>query len=293
MIVGQLAELRRFPVKSMAGEPLPAADVGPVGLVGDRNYAVLDVESGKVASAKDPRRWPGLLDLHAAYEGHTAQGARVQVTLPSGDSLCSDDPALDTRLSTVLGRQVQLVSAPPPGAAFDYSWPNIPGLAPQEVIDAYGTALGEDGQPITTHVVALLAPGTFQDVAPISLLTTASLATGVRIYPGGSWNARRFRPNLLIDVAGEHFLENSWTGRRVEIGDVVLEVIVPTARCVMVTLSQAELLADRELLRTLGRHNRVALPSIGRFACFGAYASVIQTGSVAVGDRVCIQDSRE
>ena len=65
--VGRVSSLHRYPVKSMAGEDLPSAEVTPTGLLGDRAYALIDRETGRVVSAKRPRRWTGILDYRASF----------------------------------------------------------------------------------------------------------------------------------------------------------------------------------------------------------------------------------
>ena len=65
--VGTIRALWRFPVKSMLGEELDAADLSAGGIVGDRAYAIRDRETGKVASAKHSKRWPNLLECRAAF----------------------------------------------------------------------------------------------------------------------------------------------------------------------------------------------------------------------------------
>ena len=65
--VGTVRALWRFPVKSMLGEELEAADLGEGGVVGDRAYALVDKETGKVASAKHSKLWPDLLKCRAAF----------------------------------------------------------------------------------------------------------------------------------------------------------------------------------------------------------------------------------
>lgn len=70
----KLVAIWRYPVKSMMGEELVAADVGGNGLVGDRAYALLDAETGKVASAKNPKAWPGLFDFRATYPDPPREG---------------------------------------------------------------------------------------------------------------------------------------------------------------------------------------------------------------------------
>ena len=76
---GSVVAIRRYPVKSMMGEELNAVEVSEVGLLGDRAYAIVDVSDGKIASAKNPRKWPDLFNFRAAFvvrqtsvEGHAA-----------------------------------------------------------------------------------------------------------------------------------------------------------------------------------------------------------------------------
>lgn len=69
--VGTVVALWRYPVKSMMGEELNAADLTERGVHGDRAYALLDTETGKVASAKNPRKWPNLFDHRASFCGAT------------------------------------------------------------------------------------------------------------------------------------------------------------------------------------------------------------------------------
>jgi hypothetical protein len=171
-------------------------------------------------------------------------------------------------------------------AAYDDVWPDVEGLAPQAFIDATKSAVTEAGQAVSTLQVGLLAPGTFQDLAPLTLMTTSSLRAAASLQPASRWDPHRFRSNLLVETDGDGFLENDWVGRRLALGEIVLEVIGPTPRCVMTTLAQRDLPTDHEILRTLARHNRIDFKGAGRFACLGVYASVVQPGRVAVGDRI-------
>lgn len=285
-MTGRISEIGRFPVKSMLGESPVSVTVDESGIAGDRVHALIDSESGKVASAKDPRRWAGLLRLRATYIDSAAVGAPIAIELDDGAVVRSDAPDVDERLSAAIGRPVRLVAAPPEGASYDDVWPDIEGLAPADFIEGTKTSATDDGLSVSTLPVGLLAPGTFQDLAPITLLTTASLRAGARLHPGGRWDPRRFRPNLLVDVDGEGFVENDWAGCRLEIGAAVLEVTVAAPRCVMTTLAQEELPADREILRTLARNNRLDVSGMGVFTCLGMYASVVQGGAFSVGDEV-------
>ncbi len=64
---GTVVSLWRYPVKSMLGEELNSSYVTERGLIGDRAYALIDQKTGKVASAKNPRKWGKLFDFRAAF----------------------------------------------------------------------------------------------------------------------------------------------------------------------------------------------------------------------------------
>ena len=70
--VGFVATLWRFPVKSMGGEQLQDVEVTERGVLGDRAYALIDKDTGKVVSAKSVRLFPNLLDCKAALSSHHA-----------------------------------------------------------------------------------------------------------------------------------------------------------------------------------------------------------------------------
>src|SRR5207249_11053633 len=135
------------------------------------------------------------------------------------------------------------------------------------------------------------APGTFVDLFPLHLVTTASLARLGQLYPDGNAGApipaRRFRPNLVVEVDGEAFVENEWAGRTLAIGSgLEVKVPAPTPRCVMTTLAQAELSADRGILQTLVRENRRNFFRLGQYPSLGVYGSPRAGGTMAVGDPV-------
>ena len=110
-MLGTVAVLRRYPVKSMLGEDLDASDVTFTGLTGDRQLAVLSRTTGKIASAKLPRLWRDLLTLSAAAGEVTADGA-VRITLPAGKTVWSSDADIDAVLSDLLDQPVTLTATP-------------------------------------------------------------------------------------------------------------------------------------------------------------------------------------
>jgi uncharacterized protein len=275
----------RYPVKSMLGESLRRCRVDQHGVLGDRAHAVIDVETGAVASAKVPRRWAGLLDFSARYP--ESPDGPVEITFPDGSTHRSDDPDIDAALSAALGREVRLSATAPEGATFEEQWPEIDGLAPQQFIDST-TARRDDasGEAISRLDLAAFAPGSFFDLSALHVLTESTLAQLRSLAPTATFDVRRYRPNLVLDGDGPGFVENSWPGRTLAFGGdgARLAVSMPTMRCVMTTLAQADLPVDADTLRTVARHNRVDIPELGTWACAGAYADVAATGEVAVGD---------
>src|SRR5207244_11996932 len=108
-LIGSVVSLWRYPVKSMMGEELTSAEVTKFGLLGDRAYAVLDVETGKVASAKNPKKWPNLFSFRAAYIESPRVGEEIppiRITLPDGIMVRSDDAAVDASLSRSHGHEL-------------------------------------------------------------------------------------------------------------------------------------------------------------------------------------------
>jgi len=289
--VGSVRTLRRFPVKSMLGEQPGSVEIGTSGIVGDRAWGLLDVETGKVASAKHPRLWASLLRLRAEYVDGPDPGGDVRIHLGDGTVVHSNDDDVDARLSEAAERTVRLVASAPAGAVYDEEWPDVADIAPAGFVDATNTGRSADGNPLSSLPVGMLAPGTFQDVAPLTLMTTASLRAAQALHADGDWDDRRFRSTLLLETDGDGFLEQDWLGRRLRIGEVEIEVTAPTPRCVMVTLAQQDLPADTGVLRTLARHNRVDVLGSGRFACLGVYATVVRPGRVSTGDPVTLAET--
>jgi len=262
--LGSLVSLRRYPVKSMMGEELNSSAVGPKGLRGDRLFALADPATGKVASAKNPAKWPNLFQFRATYAS-AVNGTipPVRITLPEGGMIASDEPGLDQALTTSVGRPVRFLSAAPPRSSLEEYWPDVEGLARRDEVT-------EEAIP----------PETFFDCAAVHLLTTATLAELRRLYPAGQFEARRFRPNLIIATPPEltGFPEGTWAGRVLLIGsEVRLKVTGPTGRCVMTTLAQGDLPKDLGVLRTAAKHNQAQV---------GAYAAVLQGGVIRRGDTV-------
>jgi hypothetical protein len=265
-----VARLRRYPVKSMLGQELTACDVGPRGLAGDRVLALIHRETGKVASAKNPRAWRALLKLAAAGD------CAVMVTFPEGTAMASTDPGIDAALSRFLGQPVTLTAVPPAGAVLDRADPE------QVLRDGIRTRVRVE----TGQLGGASPAGTFFDFAPLHLLTTSTLDRIAGLSPRATAEPERYRPNIVIQTTDPGFPENDWVGRDLRIGsDLTIRVIARTPRCAIPTLEHGRLPRDPDALRVPAAHNRISpLDAVGPQPCAGAYAQVLCPGRVQVGD---------
>lgn len=274
--VGAIAELWRYPVKSMLGQGLAVAAVDELGVPGDRRLALVDEETGKIASAKLPRLWRELLNCVAAIEDE----ASVRIELPGAKPLWNTDADVDERLSAYIGRSVHLADTPPEGAVLDRSIPDaVLNAGVEAQVDAALVHIGS-GSP----------PGTFVDFAPLHLITTSTLDRIAELSPRGAIEARRYRPNVVIRTTERGFVENDWLGREVRIGpDLRIEIIACTPRCAVPTLEHGSLQRDPMALRAVSAHNRIApLADVAPEPCAGAYARVIAPGRIGPGDKVLV-----
>ncbi len=272
-MAGAIAAIWRYPVKSMMGEEINASIVTARGLLGDRAYAIVDEATGKVVSAKNPRKWPNMFSFRAAYveppDMHEGIPP-VRIMMPDGVSAISSQSNLNSVLSRALGCSVSLQSKPPSNPQLEEYWPDVDDLAHRE-------AVTEEAMP----------PNTFFDGAVMHILTTATLKKLRSAYPQGSFEARRFRPNLIVTPPAneEGFVENSWVGKTLAIGNQVrLKITCATGRCVMTTLAQGDLPKDLGILKAAVQVNG---------ANVGVYATVEKGGVVRAGDQVKLEATAE
>lgn len=266
-----VGRLWQYPVKSMQGLEVDEILLGPGGVAGDRAYGFVDVETGRLASAKRPRRFGPLLDCRAKFLAPpTVDGDSppVEVTFPDGIVVRSDDDGgaeLARRATDLLGREVRLITTAPDGLAFD------------EV----------QGDEVSQFRVAMAAPGTLLDLAAMHVLATSTLRRMADAHPDGDWDPRRLRPNILIDDSDEPGNEDDWRGFDLHIGQqAVVHIVGPTPRCVMTTLPQPGLPQDSDILKTVARLNMKDLGPLGQSPCAGSYAEVVTPGVVRRGDPI-------
>jgi hypothetical protein len=305
MLVGKVREVWRYPVKSMAGERLEGCAVGRKGLRGDRGWALRDEKAGEIRGAKIS---PALMLCRARYrEEPSGEGVpHVDITLPDGSRTASDAADVNERLSELLKRKVTLWPLQPESDRAHYRRA-MPGA---RVIGLLSRSRGfrrlalrgmslagldkklrsdfgrEPGEPLPDLSVLpaeifeyTSPPGTYFDAFPLHLLTTASLDALARRAPDTAWDARRFRPNFLIETGEglEGLVESGWGGRALRLGELVVKCEVPTMRCSMTMQAQEGLPKDPRVLRTIVR-------DAGQN--FGIYATPNAAARVAPGDTV-------
>jgi uncharacterized protein YcbX len=269
LALSSVVSLWRYPVKSMMGEELNATEVTERGLLGDRAYALVDSSDGKVATAKNPRKWPRLFDFRATFIEPPRAAAKVppvRIVLPDGSTVSSDQGDLNKILSDSLIREVTLSAAKRGAVNAEEYWPDMEGLDHRDTVTDF-----------------TLPEETFFDCAVVHLLTTATLDRLRELYPQGRFEVRRFRPNIVVELGSgdKSFAENAWIRRTLVIGDEVrLNITGPCGRCVMTTLPQGDLPRDPGILRTAAQHNQVNV---------GVYAAVLRGGTIRRGDPVRIE----
>jgi uncharacterized protein YcbX len=252
----------------MLGEELNAAEISDGGVVGDRRFAVVDAATGVIAGAKNPRKWGNFFDYRAAYVEPPRAGSSlpaVRVTLPDGTVVTNEQADVAKVLSEAFGRDVELAEATESDgtATAETYWPDLAGLAHRDTVTDYE-----------------LPAGTFFDGAVVHLLTTATIDQLRGLNPEGRFEARRFRPNIVVATSPDRqgFVENDWIGRTIALGDDVrLTITRPCTRCVMTTLAQGDVPRDPGILRTAAQHNA---------AHVGVYADIVAAGTVRRGDPV-------
>ncbi|MGE2714492.1 MOSC domain-containing protein [Mycolicibacterium litorale] len=264
----RVASLHRYPIKSMLGESVTAVSVGNDGVEGDRRLALIDQQTGRVASAKQARLWRQLLKCTARLDG-----GRVRVRLPDGTDVAPDEDGFEDALSELVSRPVRVATHRPPGASLERADPEqVLAQGLEAVVDAPLLELAEG------------TPGdSFVDLAPLHVITTATLE---RI----GTEAARYRPNIVIATPPGYppYSENEWTDRILTVGTVRLKGMGPTPRCVIPTLEHGDLDRDAHALRGPAAENLVESFGLGRLPCAGAYLEVVTEGTARVGDPVSL-----
>ncbi len=221
VILGRVAELWRYPVKSLRGEQLDEVSCTKRGLDRDRQWAVRGAD-GKLGSGKTTRRFrrmPGLLSMSSHLDGDLAW-----IRFPDGRLGRVDHPSSAALVGGIVGEEVTLV---------------------------------EEATATAGEIASVGATIAHFDDASLHLLSTASLRwlQARHLGAAGAVDRSRFRPNVVIETGGAQLSEEEWRGARLLLGSALVSVGKRTERCVMTTLAQGELEFDPGILGTLHRLN--------------------------------------
>ncbi len=276
-------EIWRYPVKSMIGAPVDAADLDEQGIVGDRTWAVRDQVRGGIRGAKV---LGGLMRLSARYAD--GAGGPVVITLPDGGSVSTDDPGAAAAVSAAIDHEVTLEALRPAddlehfrrGAAYHDD-------PMEELRSIFGRTEDEPLPDLSVFPPVIFEhespPGTYHDAFPLLLVSTSGLRSLQQALPGSSIDVRRFRPSIVVDTGdAEGHPEFDWVGRRMAVGDAVLDIPAACPRCVMVTRGIDD---DTPQDRTILRH---VVKELGQNV--GVYATVAVPATVRPGDPVTLLD---
>jgi uncharacterized protein len=238
-MIGKLAGIARFPVKSMAGEELNQVHIEAYGVHGDRTHAFIEEGIEGWERYLTARELPKLLSYHAAFGANgisdEAGYPSVQVTAPDGRLLSWNEQLLE-EIQLQTKRPITLLRCQPTGGS-------------------------------------LMAV----DTGRILIITDRTLRKLENLL-GHPVDRRRFRANLVVALDEEVFMEDAaLIGRRLVIGDAVLDVTEACERCTMITIDPDTLERDPGMLKKVN-------DEMGML--FGVYASVMQSGEIRAGDPI-------
>lgn len=269
----KVSQLWSYPVKSMVGQCVPEIELSMLGIVGDRFWAVRDLERGGVRGAKK------IGDL-MQFSANRIDDA-VMITLPNGKTLSSQDVDIDAVLSDALGHLVSLTSLPADNNLDHFRRGPSDFDDPMEELRAVFGRTPDEPLPnfaaFPPDVVEFESPpGTHYDCWPLMVMTTSAMDALRAALPNSVIDERRFRPSMVIETNEVGHVEFSWKGKHAKLGSAVVEFLDPCPRCVMVTRQvDSNIGKDVDILRHIVRDLDQNL---------GVYARVITPGIVHLGD---------
>ncbi|RMH65940.1 MAG: MOSC domain-containing protein [Bacteroidetes bacterium] len=263
-----LDALWTYPLKAARGLSLTEAEVETRGLVGDRRWMLVDSDGRFMSQRSHPR-------LARVRVEPTAAGLRVEA--PEAPAMWVERPDAPATERVVVWDDS--LPASPAGADADAWFTRYLGT-PCHLVYLPDTVR----RPVDPAYASSRHHVSFADGFPVLVIGTASLAdlNGRLASPV---TLHRFRPNVVVRTE-QPFVEDTW--RRIRVGEVVLDLVKPCARCVVTTIDPETAEPGREPLRTLATYRRQ-----GRKVLFGQNALVHRPGWLRVGTAVEVLESKE
>ena len=273
----RVEEIWIYPVKSMIGETVASAQLDRLGLVGDRRWAVRDLDRGGIRGAK---KIGGLMRCAARAN---PSGTSATITLPDGRTTTTDAADVDELISAAIGANVHL--DPLRGAEHTEHFRRGAPEHGDPLAEIRAVMGRDEDEPLPDFSIFPpeimeyeSPPGAYYDAFPLMIMTTSSLRSLQAALPSSVVDIKRFRPSILVDSGDTPgYPEFSWAqGSLIGIGSAVVEVLAPCPRCVMPTREiSASIPEDRSILRHIVRELNQNL---------GVYARVHTPGAIRSGD---------
>ncbi len=269
----KVAQLWTYPVKSMVGSTVARIDLSSLGIVGDRHWAIRDLDNGGIRGAK---KIGELMQFTASQ-----QGGHVTITCPNGDITSSSHSDVNEKLSHALGRNVALESLPADNNLDHFR--RGPGTSSDPMTELRNIFGREEHEPLPNFAafppeVAEFEspPGTHHDCWPLMVMTTSAMSAMQQALPDSNIDIKRFRPSIVIDSTEPGHPEFTWTGKTAQIGTATVEFLDPCPRCIMITRRiNDDIPEDRAILRHVVRDLDQNV---------GVYARVITPGTISLND---------
>ena len=269
----KVAQLWTYPVKSMVGSTVASIDLSSLGIVGDRHWAIRDLDNGGIRGAK---KIGELMQFTASQ-----QGGHVTITCPNGDITSSSHGDVNEKLSHALGRNVALESLPADNNLEHFR--RGPGTSSDPMTELRNIFGREEHEPLPNFAafppeVAEFEspPGTHHDCWPLMVMTTSAMSAMQQALPDSNIDIKRFRPSIVIDSTEPGHPEFTWTGKTAQIGTATVEFLDPCPRCIMITRRiNDDIPEDRAILRHVVRDLDQNV---------GVYARVITPGTISLND---------
>ncbi|REE68685.1 hypothetical protein A8990_13719 [Paenibacillus taihuensis] len=257
--IGTITTIRRYPVKSMAGEVLQSSRIESYGLYGDRSHAFIDETKEGWNRYFTARNASELLGYRASFgeaEAKAKSEARAEARATAeaeGKANAEADKFPPMTVTAPDGRQLK--------------WNEELLQEIQQFARPKLTMV--EHTPSSPELLAV-------DASSILIVTDKSVRKLEEMW-GKPLDPLRFRANLLVALSDEDGDESGWIGKRLTVGTAELQVDEYCERCSMITLDPETLERDPSLLRKVTEELSQN---------FGVYASVVKPGHVKVGDGV-------
>ncbi|HEV7640469.1 MAG TPA: MOSC domain-containing protein [Gaiellaceae bacterium] len=252
----RVAWITRAPVKALALQQLEEAELGEGGVEGDRHFYLVGA-AGRLISNKD---FPAFQLIHASYD---REQDVLTLTLTDGRNVTGAverGEEVETRFHS-RPRPARLVLGPWSDALSKLAGEPLRLVEPS----TSGVDRGRNGAA--------------------TLLATASLDTLGQVLGVDRVDGRRFRMNFGVEGLDPHE-EDTWIGRRVQVGDAVVIPHGNVGRCVVTTQNPDTAISDLDTLKGLAAYRREVATT--EPLPFGVHAAVARPGRVRVGDPVSL-----